>query len=66
MGNKFSAADQSLARPLLITIPDAAKLLGLSRLGAYRAAACGDLPVIHLGGRIYVVRARLRALLEAD
>ena len=51
--------------PLLIAIPRAAKLLGISRSAAYRCAACGDLPTTHLGGRVYVVTARLQALLES-
>jgi excisionase family DNA binding protein len=51
--------------PLLIPVPQAAKLLGISRSAAYRCAASGDLPTTHLGGRVYVVTAKLRALLEA-
>ena len=51
--------------PLLIPVPRAAKLLGISRSAAYRCAACGDLPTPHLGGRVYVVTAKLRELLES-
>ena len=51
--------------PLLIPIPQVAKLLGISRSAAYRCAAAGDLPSTHLGGRVYIVTAKLRALLEA-
>jgi excisionase family DNA binding protein len=51
--------------PLLIPIPQVARLLGISRSAAYRCAASGELPTTHLGGRVYVVTARLRALLEA-
>jgi hypothetical protein len=51
--------------PLLIPVPQAASLLGISRSAAYRCAACGDLPSTHLGGRVYVVTARLRELLSA-
>ena len=51
--------------PMLITIPAAAGLLGISRSAAYRCAACGDLPTTHLGGRVYVVTARLQMLLES-
>jgi hypothetical protein len=51
--------------PLLITVPQAATLLGISRSAAYRCAACGDLPTAHLGGRVYVVTARLQELLSA-
>ena len=51
--------------PLLIPVPRAAQLLGISRSAAYRCAACGDLPTRHLGGRVYVVTDRLRELLES-
>jgi len=51
--------------PMLIPVPKAAKLLGISRSAAYRCAACGDLPATHLGGRVYVITARLRELLSA-
>jgi hypothetical protein len=50
--------------PVLITIAGVATLLGISRSAAYRCAARGDLPTTHLGGRVYVVTARLRSLLE--
>jgi len=51
--------------PLLIPIPRAAELLGISRSAAYRCAASGDLPTTHLGGRVYVVTSRLQSLLES-
>ena len=53
------------ALPLLLPISKAAELLGISRSAAYRCAAAGDLPTAHLGGRIYVVTAKLRKLLES-
>lgn len=51
--------------PVLITIARVAELLGISRSAAYRCAASGELPTTHLGGRVYVVTARLRAQLGA-
>ena len=45
--------------------PRAAKLLGISRSAAYRLAESGELPVRRLGGRIYVVTAKLLDLVEA-
>jgi predicted DNA-binding transcriptional regulator AlpA len=51
--------------PVLITIARVSMLLGISRSAAYRCAASGDLPTTHLGGRVYVVTARLREILEA-
>lgn len=51
--------------PMLIPVPRAAQLLGISRSAAYRCAACGELPTTHLGGRVYIVTAKLRELLES-
>lgn len=50
--------------PPLLPVPIAAAILGFSRASAYRYAACGALPVRHLGGRVFVVTARLRRLIE--
>jgi hypothetical protein len=52
--------------PLLIAVPRAATILGLSRASAYRLAAAGELPVRHLGGRVYVVTKLLRQLVDGD
>ena len=46
--------------PLLLAVPHAAQLLGISRAAAYRLAAADELPVRRLGGRVYVVTAGLR------
>jgi excisionase family DNA binding protein len=51
--------------PLLLAVPRAAKLLGISRSAAYRLADSGELPVRRLGGRIYVVTAKLFDLVGA-
>jgi hypothetical protein len=51
--------------PALISVSTAAKVLGISRASAYRYAACEDLPTVRLGGRLYIVTARLREFLEA-
>jgi hypothetical protein len=52
--------------PLLLAVPRAATILGISRASAYRLAASGELPVRHLGGRVYVVTKLLRQLVEGD
>lgn len=62
-GGRASGALES--QPMLIPVPQAAQLLGISRSAAYRCAACGDLPSTHLGGRVYVITARLQELLSA-
>ncbi|WP_445169274.1 helix-turn-helix domain-containing protein [Mycolicibacterium sp. Dal123E01] len=48
--------------PLLLGVPQAAQLLGISRAAAYRLVASDELPVRRLGGRIYVVTSGLRDL----
>ncbi len=52
--------------PLLIPVPRAAELLGISRAAAYRFAGSGDLPSKRLGRRIYVISARLREFIETE
>jgi len=51
--------------PVLITVPTAARVLGISRASAYRYAELGLLPTKRLGGRIYIVRDRLREMVDA-
>ncbi|BDX32377.1 hypothetical protein TUM20985_29240 [Mycobacterium antarcticum] len=51
--------------PLLLPVPQAAKLLGISRASAYRLAGTGELPSRRLGGRIYIVTAELRVIVAA-
>jgi excisionase family DNA binding protein len=48
--------------PLLLAVPKAAEILGISRAAAYRLAASGELPTRRLGGRVYIVTAELRQL----
>jgi excisionase family DNA binding protein len=51
--------------PLLLTVPRAAAILGISRPSADRLVATGELPSRRLGGRVYVVTAALRELVAA-
>ncbi|MCP9276584.1 MULTISPECIES: helix-turn-helix domain-containing protein [Mycolicibacterium] len=51
--------------PLLIAVPHAAEILGISRALAYRLAATGELPSRRLGGRVYVVTSELRDFVAA-
>jgi excisionase family DNA binding protein len=39
------------------TVPEAGRLLGLSRNGAYEAAKRGDIPTIRVGRRLVVPKA---------
>jgi predicted DNA-binding transcriptional regulator AlpA len=52
--------------PALISVPAAAKILGLKRASAYRYAANGELPVKRLGGRVYIITAKIRPLLDGN
>jgi predicted DNA-binding transcriptional regulator AlpA len=52
------------ALPALISVPAAAALLGLTRASAYRYAAAGELPVKRLGGRVYIITAKIRPLID--
>ncbi|MCW2718836.1 helix-turn-helix domain-containing protein [Pseudonocardia sp.] len=52
--------------PVLITVPIAARILGISRASAYRYAELGLLPIKRLGGRVYIVRDRLKELVNAS
>lgn len=49
--------------PATVSVDEAARLLGVSRSAAYRAAAAGDIPTLRLGRRLYVPTARLLELL---
>jgi predicted DNA-binding transcriptional regulator AlpA len=52
--------------PLLIPVPRAAKMLGISRAAAYRHASAGNLPVKRLGRRVYIISARLRQFIDPE
>jgi predicted DNA-binding transcriptional regulator AlpA len=52
--------------PLLISVPKAAELLGISRAAAYRHASAGDLRCKRLGRRLYVITARLREFIDTE
>lgn len=49
---------------LTVSIPEAAKLLGISRNLAYLAAARGEIPTLKVGRRVLVPRAALDEVLS--
>lgn len=51
------------AMPATMTIPEAARLLGISRSAAYRAVARGEIPTIRIGRRLLVPTAKLYTML---
>ena len=53
--------------PLTMSIPKAARLLGISRSGAYNLARRDELPgAIKLGGRILVSRLKLERAINGE
>lgn len=52
--------------PVFISVPHAARLLGLTRASAYRLASTGELPARRLGGRVYVISRYLSRLATAS
>ena len=50
---------------LVLTVPEAGKLLGVSRNGAYELAARGELPVIKMGKRLFVPTRGIDTLLDS-
>jgi excisionase family DNA binding protein len=55
--------DELSELPPTVSVAHAAKLLGVSRSAAYRAAASGQLPTITFGRRLLVPTSRLLEML---
>jgi excisionase family DNA binding protein len=49
---------------LVYTVPEAGRLLGLTRNGSYQAAARGDFPTIKIGKLIRVPKAAFHAMID--
>jgi excisionase family DNA binding protein len=69
VGKPAGGADDQLAQHatddrLTWTVPEAARLLGISKDTAYEAARRGELPVKVIGRRMLVPRAALLRLLD--
>lgn len=58
--NEVTNAD----RPLVLSVGDAARLLGISRAHAYELVARGELAHIRLGRRVVVPRRTIDQLIE--
>lgn len=52
--------------PPTISVERAAELLGISRSSGYRGIHSGEIPAIHIGGRIRVPTAKILAMLGLD
>jgi excisionase family DNA binding protein len=51
---------------LTLSVPEAAKILGVHVQTAYVMARRGDIPVLRLGGRLLVKRLELERMLGAE
>ena len=51
-------------QPLTLTIPQAARMLGISVSKAYEAARSGQLPTLRVGARVLISRRRLEELID--
>ena len=57
------ASDKRADERLTYDVPEAGRLLGLSRNSAYAAAKAGLIPVLHVGGRMLVPKSALHQML---
>jgi len=60
----FLNGKSPVAQSLTLTIPEAARLLGISVSKAYEAARLGNLPTLRVGTRVLVSRRRLQELVD--
>ena len=58
------SGDKGKIRRETMTVPEAAKMLGISRGLAYEMARIGRLPTIRFGKRLVIPRRALERLLE--
>ena len=52
--------------PLMLSVPKVAKVLGISRAGAYELVRADSFPKIRIGHRIVVPRDKLIAWIDAQ
>jgi excisionase family DNA binding protein len=62
-GARFVGKPADAAERLTYDVPEAGRLLGLSRNGAYAAAKAGLIPVLNIGRRMLVPKAALHQML---
>jgi excisionase family DNA binding protein len=53
-----------VSEPLLVRVPEAARLLGLGRSTVYELIAAGDIEVVHVGRACRVPRSALDEFVE--
>jgi excisionase family DNA binding protein len=52
------------ASPRFLSVPEAARMLGMSSMTLYRAIAEGKFPAVRIRGRLIVPMAALEAMIE--
>ncbi len=57
---------ETTSQPLVISVTEAAVLLGVSRATAYECVRTKELPSIRLGGRILIPRQRLLDMIDGN
>jgi len=57
---------RTLLRSQTISVPEAGRILGLSRLTAYKCAAAGQIPALRLGKQWRVPVAALEKMLNGE
>jgi excisionase family DNA binding protein len=57
---------EHLDHQLTLTVPEAARVLGISRSMAYEAVRRGEIPVLRFGRRVIVPRAALMKMLGEE
>jgi excisionase family DNA binding protein len=62
---RFSGKPAEADERLTYDVPEAGRLLGLSRNSAYAAAKAGLIPVLNVGRRMLVPKAALHEMLSA-
>jgi excisionase family DNA binding protein len=60
------AGAQPLGAPLLLSVPNAAKLLGIGKTLAWDLVNRGKLPSVRLGGRVLVPRPAVERLASSE
>jgi excisionase family DNA binding protein len=63
--NEMHVNQNSMPEPRVATLDEVARILRISRGGAYAAAKRGDFPTIRIGKRILVPLAAIERILNA-
>jgi excisionase family DNA binding protein len=58
------AEEGSVSDPLAVSVPEAARLLGISPRHAWNLVQAGELPVVRLGHRVVISREHIEEVLK--